>query len=214
MPRKRRGALPLAPRFFFGRQRSVRAGERARIHQQAMRRCAHVEGPEVEAILVVVAGAQVGARACRRARILHAAQCGPLQIGRGKQALERQVAGARPVAQGTEPQRVPSAGCDASRTFRRAGKCAQRVCYTAVQNHCGSLGMHRHPRYLSPSRCALARCLSACATRRRFHAAPPRRPAVSVGRARRRRSTCITASSVADPYRWFEDRRAQPRATG
>ena len=50
-----RGALALAPRLLFRRQGAVGAGERARIDQQAMARGGNVVGPQVEAVLVVVA---------------------------------------------------------------------------------------------------------------------------------------------------------------
>jgi hypothetical protein len=70
------------------------AGERTRIHQQAIARIAHIECPQVEAVFVVVTGAQVGDQSSI-GRDLHATQIGAGEIGRGKQAFQRKLFGLR-----------------------------------------------------------------------------------------------------------------------
>ena len=68
MPEQRRGALPFAARFFFGGQaRSAPASVRESTSSRC-RAAGHVVGPQIVAILVVVARLQVGDEPCHPAK--------------------------------------------------------------------------------------------------------------------------------------------------
>jgi len=85
--RQRRGALAFTARFFFDRQGLVRARERARVDQPAMVLGLHVVGPEIVAILVVVAPLQVRDELAV-GRNLDSAQGRAGKVGRGEQAFQ------------------------------------------------------------------------------------------------------------------------------
>jgi hypothetical protein len=87
--RIRRSALPFAASFLFHGQRAVGAGQRAGVDEQPVARHADVEGPEVEPVIFIVAGAQISDELAV-GRNLHSAKRGPGQIRRGKQALEEE----------------------------------------------------------------------------------------------------------------------------
>src|SRR6185503_17063276 len=83
---QRGGALPLAPRFLFGRQPLVVADQRARVDQQPRLAAARVEGPQIQLILVVGFTLQIRDVAAVR-RELRRQQPRAAQVGGAEDAL-------------------------------------------------------------------------------------------------------------------------------
>ncbi len=137
--RIRRGALPLAPRFFFRRQRAVRAGERARIHQQAIARLRARRMPTGRSDPCRRRGRAGRRPACHRARSSRRAELGPERSGAANRRSSVSFSGLRgcrglPVVRAlTATNAAPSRG---KYTARRKGA-RGAVCYTADSNSFG-----------------------------------------------------------------------------
>src|SRR6185503_3355715 len=172
----------------------------------------HVVGPQVVAVLVVVACLEIGDQPAIR-RDLHPAQRRACEVRGGEQPFQWEFPRLRRCRQ-AQPRACQRCAHAKKSRGAPAGR-AKFVCYTAVKIHSWSLWMTSRPRYLLGVLAgALAALFVACSVTspHAIHTSEPAPAAVSFKYPDAKRGNVVDSYhgvSVADPYRWLEDPDSQ-----